>query len=738
MISNYPLHEAIRLGDIKVALVLIHSGIDLNEKDRLSLAPLHYAVVGRHIAIVQELLFRGVQVDIRGLYEMTPLHHAVGHVNIMALLVENGADIQAQDVFGITALHNAVTKDVESVSFLLQHGAYIDSSTKLGYTPLNLALYVSSPSEELNEIVLLLVNADADVNKACADGMTPLHNAIKNNRDISLVTLLIKHGAVLNIKNNDGFTPFELAKYFKRKEHTYVLERESSMCSLQKRFSKSYPLHDAILTGDIKGALELINSGIDLNENENYYHGLAPMHYAASRGHIKIVQALLEHGALIDVRGSCDNEGITPLMLAVIDNQIAMVSALLAFGADVNASAWDGYTALHLSLYKDNLDLARMLLEANAQVNVKNVSGNFPLHNAIEHTPVERVDLIALLLQAGADQRLIGMFGENALHIAIRRGHYETVKLLLKYYPEVNRATSDQFGYTPLILAVMNNQKEILQLLIQAGADPDKKDTEGKTALDYAFEQRKEEITQLLLVRLYKDEFGMTALHHAVLEGAESHEIEKYLTNGVYINAPRNDGVTALMLAALKGNIRLVELLVQHGANVYQNPRDSHWTALHYAISGDHPEVVSFLCAHGIDVQKTHDVLHLAANTGNAEIARLLLDAGADVYARDGCCGNTALHDAVMKGHQEVVEVLLQYGADIDEQTEEWKQSTALILAASDNNKEMVQFLLFAGADVNVQDEEGKTALDYALEFGYEEIAQMLNAQIKSENNFFD
>lgn len=355
-----------------------------------------------------------------------------------------------------------------------------------------------------------------------------------------------------------------------------------------------YPLHDAIRSGDIKAALELINSGIDLNENEKYFHGLAPLHYAASRGHIKIVQALLARGALIDVRGIYDEEGVTPLMLAVNNDQIAVISLLLAAGADVNASSRDGYTALLCSLHKDNLELTRILLAANAQVNAQNGSVNYPLHSAIGHSKTERIDLIALLMQAGADQRLKGWLGESALHAAIRRGHYETVKLLLKYDPEVNEATADRFGYTPLISAVIYNQKEILGLLIQAGADPYIKDCAGKTALDYAFEQHRDEITQMLLVRTHKDEFGMTALHNAVLEGKGPQVMKRYLASGVYIDQSRNDGATALMLAALKGNLTQVEMLLRHGAHT--NAQDvAGKTALDYALERGHKEVADKL-----------------------------------------------------------------------------------------------------------------------------------------------
>ena len=79
--------------------------------------------------------------------------------------------------------------------------------------------------------------------------------------------------------------------------------------------------------------------------NEKDGLALAPLHYAAHAGLIKIVDALLARGAQIGARGEYDD--VTPLMLAVSNNQTDVISVLLAAGADVNASDWHGYTALH-------------------------------------------------------------------------------------------------------------------------------------------------------------------------------------------------------------------------------------------------------------------------------------------------------------------------------------------------------------------------------------------------------
>ncbi|MDY6985652.1 MAG: ankyrin repeat domain-containing protein [Candidatus Thermoplasmatota archaeon] len=159
-----------------------------------------------------------------------------------------------------------------------------------------------------------------------------------------------------------------------------------------------------------------------------------------------------------------------------------------------------------------------------------------------------------------------------------------------------------------------------------------------------------------------------------------------YLTsnddNGEGSNDRDDNGVTPLMLAAAKGDVRRVRDLIAKGADV--NARNK-WgaTALMYAVN----------------------------HSGSVEVAKILIENGADVNARDNN-GETALIDATDRGNREMVKLLLESGADVNARTNDGV--TALTYATARRNRDLVRLLLENGADVDIKDEKGDTALDYA------------------------
>ena len=117
--------------------------------------------------------------------------------------------------------------------------------------------------------------------------------------------------------------------------------------------------------------------------------------------------------------------------------------------------------------------------------------------------------------------------------------------------------------------------------------------------------------------------------------------------------------------------------------------------------------------------------LHLAAFFGHADLAKALLDRGADVNARStNSMNNTPLHAAVAGGHLELVRLLLERGADANAAQEGgW---TALHATAQSGNREMLESLLAHGAHVNARAQNNQAPLDLALTKGHQEIAQLL------------
>ncbi|KAF7524869.1 hypothetical protein PCG10_005452 [Penicillium crustosum] len=184
---------------------------------------------------------------------------------------------------------------------------------------------------------------------------------------------------------------------------------------------------------------------------------------------------------------------------------------------------------------------------------------------------------------------------------------------------------------------------------------------------------------------------------------------------------------TGLHLAAYHGIQEAVSYFLRH-----QHPVDlSHnggWTALQFAISSGHPNIIQLLLSHGADPNgvsqnKFTTPLTLAAQCGQEATVRLLLERGVDVDARSGS-HQTALIAACYNGHLAVVEILLNSNANINAESEIY--GTPLAAASEAGNWKLVKFLLDKGAAPNSQGNGGETALESAALQGQEDIVQTL------------
>ena len=303
----------------------------------------------------------------------------------------------------------------------------------------------------------------------------------------------------------------------------------------------------------------------------------------------------------------------------------------------------------------------------------------------------------------------------NALHYAARAGDTNMVKMLLKDGDYDINALGDTTGggSTPLMLACINDHREIVNLLIKAGADVN-----------------------------IVNKAGWTALHYAARSSHfENFQIAKALIeNGADLNVLANvDDVgkwTPLILAARNGNERIAEALIEKGADL--NVADKHgWTALHYAARDNYVKRAKALIENGADLNKLADVrdsgkwtpLILAVHNDNDEIAEALIKKGADLNVADKH-GWTALHYASRDNRVRIVKALIEKGADLNVKTKDgW---TPLHLAVYNKHKEISNLLVEHGADIKIKNEDGRKAFDYY----YGKLDNNKDAQISIVSNF--
>lgn len=270
----------------------------------------------------------------------------------------------------------------------------------------------------LATVVERLIRVNPSVcNEYDKDGMAPLHHAARGNF-VQIMKLLLKAGADIDIpatKNCMYVTPLICASKFDSFDACRVL----------------------------------IQNGAQITKKT--CNGQSPLHYAARKGHTRVLEVLLnEGGADVDHE---DNDKATPLHTAAQAGQIEVIRKLVFYGADVARRDNDGYTPLHLAAREGHVDSFKEILK-------KAKSGGLSTKTLLNSPDC---------------------YGNVCLHLAIKYGHREIVELCLGSGADISTA-QDDFS-TPIHLACSHGDLEITKLLVQQGAKIESEDGNGLTPL---------------------------------------------------------------------------------------------------------------------------------------------------------------------------------------------------------------------------------------------------------------
>jgi ankyrin repeat protein len=405
-----------------------------------------------------------------------------------------------------------------------------------------------------------------------------------------------------------------------------------------------------------------------------------------------------------------------PLMPPAIAGEPAASGAVLLALADPEAGSLrlprqSVKLPLHRAAIEDDVAAVVGLVGRGVSPDARDTEGRTPLMVAAafgNHAVAVR------LLALGADPLARDSHGEAALHFAARAGKPALVALLLAHgvdpdYPAMPRQT------TALHYAATFGHARIIGQLVAAGAEIDSADVEGMRPLQYASRRNRTELVALMI--------GLGArpqtLHDAVNANDIGRAIE-LIRLGTDLDAPDLVG-PPINLAAAKGYLAMVRILVDAGADIEASGDPSRSRPLHLAAMNDQGEVAGFLIGRGAAVDALDSwgrtPLMVAATFGALDVARRLLDGGADPERQDLIYRDSAIHFAAMAGHTEIVALLLSRGVPVDLPSGHDGESP-LHYAAWHRNLDLVQYLVGQGADIHRPDRNGTTPLAYALTKG--------------------
>ncbi|NWS89101.1 ANKR6 protein, partial [Toxostoma redivivum] len=243
----------------------------------------------------------------------------------------------------------------------------------------------------------------------------------------------------------------------------------------------------AAYKGQVENVVQLINRGAKVAVTK---HGRTPLHLAAYKGHLHVVQVLLKAGCDLDIQDDSDQ---TALHRAAVIGNTDIIATLIQEGCALDRQDKDGNTALHEACWHGFSQSAKVLVKAGANVLAKNKAGNTPLHLACQnsHSQSTRV-----LLLGGSRADLKNNAGDTCLHVAARYNHLPIIRVLLSAFCSVHE--KNQAGDTALHVAAALNHKKVVKLLLEAGADASIVNNAGQTPLEVARQHNNPEVALLL------------------------------------------------------------------------------------------------------------------------------------------------------------------------------------------------------------------------------------------------
>lgn len=267
--------------------------------------------------------------------------------------------------------------------------------------------------------------------------------------------------------------------------------------------------------------------------------GQTPLHHAAFEGHEPVTRLLLKK-ITSSMASISDKNGQTALHNAANQGHEPIVRLLLEKGVDIEATGYQGRTALHMT--KDR-EIARLLLEKGADISATDNKGQIALHIAADQGHVAMAEL---LIEKGADISATDNGGQTALQIAADQGRVAMAELLLEKGADIS--ATDKQGRTALLIAVDRENPGTVVLLLE-GADISATDNEGQTALHIAVDRGHIPIVRLLLGK-GADTSATDKQGRTVLQIAKAREIARLLPKmATEILATDNGGQTALYTA---------------------------------------------------------------------------------------------------------------------------------------------------------------------------------------------
>jgi ankyrin repeat protein len=568
------------------------------------------------------------------------------------------------------------------------------------------------------DIVKTLITLGANCDKPDGAGTTPLMIAAINQHK-EVVKLLLSAGADFTLsEETNGRMLFHMAASNGYQDIIEQLLAAGVNIDVAARSGKTALIY-ALQSGHHQLADWLIEQGASKTVVAS--DGTTLLHAAAEGGNDVYAEQLLASGLDVNQPGK---QGHTPLLLAAIQGHAKTVTRLLQAGAKINDINDAKMTPLDVATYNGHLEVVQVLSKADEQISQKLHSSNSPLFFAIQKNHIE---LVNFFIEIGCDINAVSGMSERDLY-------KEVVNALRDTGANTRRMT--QRALSPLCVAIYMGHVEIVERLLQAGAEKSINDDNGYVLLLLAIEKRHYKIITLLLasgVRINPtEEDRAVPLHKAITQRSQS-IVTMLLDAGADLNKKDYRYITPLYVAAKCGVTAIARQLIARGANINDLCTEEDATPLHVAALEGHHKVVDLLLSAGAMIEATtrrgETPLFWAVKGGKAPaIVKWLIAAKANTQLID-YLGNTLLIQAARANNPHIFAILLKTDLGRNVNRANKTGITPLHIAADKGNKLIVQQLLAAKVNKHASLASGETPIFFALNKKYKKIVDMLREE---------
>ena len=501
----------------------------------------------------------------------------------------------------------------------------------------------------------------------------------------------------------------------------------------QERSPREGTLARAAYDGNLALVRNLIDHDHSINERD--INGKTPLQEAICKGFEEIAGIIMDRKD-IDLN-MYSKQGLTALHYATEKQQLAIIKRLLFKGvpADqqkIQVGNVTGQTALHIAAKLGNPEIAALLLKYKANIDLRNNQGQTPLHYAAYFSTNGSGHKAVAELLINLDRTILDKEdadGAPALMMAIlskKTNNLEIIEYLIQEGASVNKSTyiyeHEIRNVTPLMLAVLNNDLELVNLLIKYKASINAKNDKKNNALDFAIGKRFDGIQRTLLahdakytvsepfVRSHNAYWVLYPLHEAA-DAGNLKRVQMIAGKLSGVNELDQQRCTPLHYACKNGHLAVVAYLVAKLGASIDEPDQAGKTPLRYATEEGRQEIVEYLIKHKASLTYGPQgaiYLNCAAARKDEQIAIALLNAGAQI--------ESPLQWAVSHQLETVVQFLSAKKPLLEIQDSDRMTALHRAINIENDSYPLTTILIRAGASLGATDSRGKSPLDYSVD----------------------